>query len=427
MAIVLILLSTGIFLLSGAGLAYIVGALGVMVFWITGNGNYLAVLPQRIFSQIDVFSLMAMPLFMLTGEVMNRMGSTRALINFSKSLVGRFKGGLGHVNILTSVFFAGVSGSAAADAAALTNTLVPAMEDEGYSRPYAGAVTAASAIIGPIIPPSIVMIFYGALMQTSIGGLFAAGIIPGILLSVVLLGANTVFAHRGDHPGGRGTELPAFFTSFKQAAPALSLPVIILGGIVFGVVTPTEAAALAVLAAAAAGIFYGDLSLETIYESLKRTASIAGMIFIVMSAAACTAWVGSLEQWPELIAALAINAGFTGVQLLLLVNFVFLLAGMIMNVPMALFLLVPLFGPVLVSQGFEPIHLGVVLCFNLTLGMITPPFGGVLIVVSSVSGENYWKLALTTLPFVFIELALLIVIILVPGLSLFLPRLLGFL
>lgn len=423
----IVLAITGLLLASGSGLAYVVGALGVMVFWLTGNGNYLAVLPQRIFSQIDSFSLMAMPLFMLTGEVMNRMGSTRALINFSMSLVGRFKGGLGHVNILTSVFFAGVSGSAAADAAALTNTLVPAMREQGYTNRYAGAVTAASAIIGPIIPPSIVMIFYGSLMQTSIGGLFMAGIVPGLLLSAVLLLANTFFAHRDDHPGGKGAEIPSFLSTFKQAAPALTLPVIILGGIVFGVVTPTEAGALAVVAAAGAGFFYGSLSWKTIYESLRRTVITSGMIFMVMSAAACTAWIGSLEQWPQMIADVAIGAGLSGVRFLLLVNVVFLVAGMVMNVPMALFLLVPLFGPVLVAQGFNPIHLGVVLCFNLTLGMVTPPFGGVLIIVSSVSGENYWRLALETMPFVLVELVLLLTIILVPELSLFLPRVLGFL
>ncbi len=423
----LVLIATVLFLASGAGLAYVVGALGVLVFWATGNLNYLSVLPQRIFSQVDVFSLMAMPLFMLTGEVMNRMGSTRALINFSMSLVGRLKGGLGHVNILTSVFFAGVSGSAAADAAALTNTLVPAMRDQGYGNRYAGAVTAASAIIGPIIPPSIIMIFYGSLMQASIGGLFVAGILPGLLLSAVLLLTNAFFAHRDNHPGGRNAEIPRFGPAFAHAAPALTLPVVILGGIVFGVVTPTEAAALAVLAAGVAGTFYKHLKWQAIYESLRRTAVLTGMIFMVMTAAACAAWIGSLQQWPQSIADLAINAGLSGTQFLLMVNLVFLAAGMIMNVPMALFLLVPLFGPALVAQGFEPIHLGVVLCFNLTLGMITPPFGGVLIIVSSVSGENYWRLARSTLPFVLVEVVLLLGIILLPEITLMLPRALGFL
>jgi tripartite ATP-independent transporter DctM subunit len=207
-----------LFLISGAALAYVVGAAAVLSFIASDNIRYLAVLPQRIFSQLDVFALMAMVLFIMTGEVMNRTGVTRHLINFSMTIVGRFKGGLGHVNIMTSLFFAGVSGSAVADAAALSNTLIPAMREQGYSNRYAGAVTAASAVIGPIIPPSIILIFYGAWMQVSIGGLFAAGIIPGLLLGVVLLIANAVFAHRQDHPGGRGTQVPHFWSSFLKSS-----------------------------------------------------------------------------------------------------------------------------------------------------------------------------------------------------------------
>ena len=425
MAWIIVILGV-LFLLSGTALAYVVGALGVLTFWATDNLRYLAILPQRIFSQIDVFNLMAMPLFIMTGEVMNRMGSTKALIDFSMSLVGRFKGGLGHVNIMTSVFFAGVSGSAAADAAALSNTLVPAMRDQGYTNRYAGAVTAASAIIGPIIPPSIILIFYGALMQTSIGGLFAAGIIPGLVLACALLISNSFFAHRQNHPGGKDHKTPPFFKSLIFAAPALMLPTIILGGIVFGVVTPTEAAGLAVIASLGAGLFYGHVSWQTVTESFKRTAVVTGMIFMVMSAAACAAWIGSLEQWPQRLATLATESGLTGLRFLLAVNLVFLAAGMVMNVPMALFLLVPLFGPACIAQGVHPTHLGIILCLNLTMGMITPPFGGVLIIVSSVSGENYWSLALATLPFVLVEVVVLLLIILVPELSLYLPRLLGF-
>ena len=243
-----------LFLISGAALAYVVGAAAVLTFIASDNARYLAVLPQRIFSQLDVFALMAMVLFIMTGEVMNRTGVTRHLINFSMSIVGRFRGGLGHVNIMTSIFFAGVSGSAVADAAALSNTLVPAMREQGYTNRYAGAITAASSVIGPIIPPSIILIFYGAWMQVSIGGLFAAGILPGLLLGVALMLANAVFAHRHGHPGGRGTQIPPFWPSLLKSMPALMLPTIILGGIVFGIATPTEAAGVAVAAPRAAGL-----------------------------------------------------------------------------------------------------------------------------------------------------------------------------
>lgn len=415
-----------LFLVSGAALAYVIGAAGVLAFLASENVRYLAILPQRIFSQLDVFALMAMALFIMTGEVMNRTGVTRHLIDFSMCLVGRFKGGLAHVNILTSVFFAGVSGSAVADAAALSNTLVPAMREQGYTNRYAGAVTAASSIIGPIIPPSIILIFYGALMQTSIGALFAAGIVPGLLLAAGLMIANTIMAHRWNHPGGREADIPRFFPTLRRAAPALLLPVIILGGIVFGVVTPTEAAALAVIAALGAGIYYGGVKGRTIYQCLERTAVLTGSIFMVMAAAAIAAWIGSLEQWPQQIARLVTDSGLTGTQFLLIVNLFFLAAGMFMDVPMALALLVPLFGPACLAQGVDPTHLGIILCLNLTMGLITPPLGGCLIIVSTISEENYWSLARSTLPFILVEVVVLLMLTLFPSISLFLPRLLGF-
>jgi tripartite ATP-independent transporter DctM subunit len=412
-------------LIAGSALAYVVGGSAVLCFIGVDKARYLAILPQRIFSHVDIFVLMAMVLFIMTGEVMNRTGVTRHLIDFSMSIVGRFKGGLGHVNIMSSIFFAGISGSAVADAAALSNTLIPAMCEKGYSRRYAGAVTAASSIIGPIIPPSIILIFYGAWMQVSIGALFAAGMIPGLLLGAVLLLTNGIIAHRYNHPGGRGEAVPPFWPSLRRSSLALMLPVIILGGIVFGVVTPTEAAAVAVAVALAAGFYYGGVTPRILWQCLERTAILSGSIFMIMTAAACSAYISSLEQWPAAIARMAMDLNLTGVYFLLLVNVIFFAAGMVMDVPMALALLVPLFGPAAVAQGIDPVHLGIVLCLNLTMGLITPPLGNCLIVISAISGENYWNLVWATLPFVLVEVGVLLIITLVPALSLFLPRVLG--
>ena len=191
-----IILIFALLLLSGSAFAYLMGAVGVLSFVAAGKAAYLSILPQRIFAQLDVFAFMAMPLFILTAELMTRAGTTKALINFALSLVGRFHGGLGHVNVLTSVFFAGISGSAVADAAALSRTFVPAMVDRGYDKYYAGAITAASSMIGPIIPPSIIMIIYGGLTGTSVAALFVAGVIPGILLAASLMLLNNWMAHR---------------------------------------------------------------------------------------------------------------------------------------------------------------------------------------------------------------------------------------
>jgi tripartite ATP-independent transporter DctM subunit len=419
-ALVLVLLVA-----SGAAIAYAIGAGSVLAYIATDRPQYLAILPQRIFAQLDVFALLAMPLFILTGEIMNRSGITRVLIDFSMALTGRLKGGLGHVNILTSVFFAGISGSAVADAAALSNTLVPAMRERGYTATYAGAVTAASSIIGPIIPPSIILIIYGALMQTSVAALFIAGIMPGLLLAVALFILNAYFAHRDGHPGGRDEDIPPLLPSLVKTLPALSLPVIIMAGIVFGLTTPTEASAVATLAAIAAGWIYGGVSLRMLRDAFQRAAMLTGAIFMILSAVAVLGYLAGLLGWPDYLASLVKDAGLSGIEYLLMINVIFLVAGMIFDIPVALTLLVPILAPAALAQGIDPVHLGIVLCFNLCIGLISPPLGGCLIVVSTVSKVGYWRLARAILPFVAVEIAVLIVLVFVPGIILFLPRLAG--
>ncbi|MEM9009858.1 MAG: TRAP transporter large permease [Pseudomonadota bacterium] len=415
-----------VLLLSGAALAYVIGGTTVLAFLATGNERYLAILPQKIFSQIDVFALMAMPLFILAGEIMNRGGVTRALIDLSMALVGRLTGGLGHVNVMTSVFFAGISGSAIADAAALSNTLVPAMRSQGYSATYAGAITAASAIIGPIVPPSIILIFYGALMQTSVTALFMAGIVPGLLLAGALFVTNAIAAWRGGHPRLSREEAPALGPTFLRSLPALSLPAIILGGIVLGWMTPTEAAAIAVLAALGAGLFYEGLTRAGLVQSLVRTAMLTGSIFMILTAVAALGHLGALEKLPEAIAETVTDWGLGPLEFMLAMNVMFILAGMVLDIPVALALLVPLLAPVALAQGADPTHLGIVICFNLCIGLVSPPLGGCLLVVSTVTGVNYWRLAWTTLPFVLVELVVLGLLVAVPEISLALPRALGF-
>ncbi len=415
-----------VFLVCGTAIAYVAGATAVLTYISADKARYLAILPQRIFAQLDVFAFMAMPLFILTGEIMNRAGITKALIEFSMSVVGRLKGGLGHVNIMTSVFFAGISGSAVADSAALSNTLVPAMREQGYTKLYAGAVTAASSIIGPIIPPSIILIVYGALMETSVAALFIAGIVPGLVLAGALFAVNAWFAHRHNHPGGRSADIPAFWPAFRKAAPALALPIIIVGGIVVGIVTPTEAAALAVGTAIGVGYMYGNINGPVVWQSLERTAILTGAIFMILAAVACIGYIAGLLRWPQHLAEFVAAAGLDGLEYLLMINVIFLIAGMIMDIPVALTLLVPILAPVAIAQGINPVHLGIVLCFNLCIGLITPPLGGCLIVVSTVTKENYWRLARAILPFAAAEVVVLGVLILVPDLSLFLPRAAGF-
>jgi tripartite ATP-independent transporter DctM subunit len=423
----LVLSAMVVLLASGTAVAYALGASSVLAFIASDNLRYLAIMPQRIFSQIDVFSLMAMPLFILAGEIMNRAGITRALVDFAMAMLGRLKGGLGHVNVLASVFFAGISGSAVADAAALGNTLVPAMVARGYPPLYASALTAAASVIGPIIPPSIVMIFYGAVMQTSVAALFVAGVVPGLMLGGVLFAANAWFARRHNHPGGRAEDVPPFWPALGRALPALSLPLIIMGGIVFGIVTPTEAAALTVVAALAVGAWYGGLGRAALSESLVQTAALTGAIFMILGAVACFGWLAGHEQLPTRLAAFVTEMGLGRVEYLIVINLIFIAAGMLLDPPVALALLVPLLAPPAVALGVDPVHLGIVLCLNLTIGLITPPVGGCLLTVSTVCKVEYWALARAILPFAVLEVLLLLVLVLVPEFSLFLPRWFGLL
>lgn len=414
-----------VLLASGLALAYVIGTTAVLAFLASGNGRYLAILPQKVFSQISVFSLLAMPLFILAGEIMNRGGVTKALIDLSMALVGRLRGGLGHVNVMTSVFFAGISGSAIADAAALSNTLVPEMVRQGYSRTYAGAITAASVIIGPIVPPSIILIFYGAIMQTSVAALFVAGVLPGLLLAVALFAVNGIYAHLEQHPKSEPGSTPGIFAAILSALPALSLPIIILGGIVFGWMTPTEAAAVAVVSAFVAGGFYTGLSFKDVSESLKRTAILSGSIFIILCAVAALGHVAALERVPQAIAGLVQELGLGPVGFLLVMNLIFIVAGMVLDITVALALLVPLLAPVALANGADPVHLGIVICFNLSIGLVSPPLGGCLLIVSTVTGINYWALARRVMPFVIVEILVLGVLIFVPEISLMLPRAMG--
>lgn len=427
MQAVFLFILIGAGLLSGAAIAYVIGAASILTFILGDQANFMAALPQRLFSQLDVFAFLAMPLFIFAGDLMNRGGIASALIDFSMSLLGRLHGGLGHVNILTSVFFAGVSGSAVSDAAALGNSLVPEMQRRGYSLEYAVAITGASSIIGPIIPPSSILIFYGALMNTPVAALFAAGVVPGLLLAAMLMVMNAFYAWRDDHPGGAGSQadIPPIGKSFMRALPAMTLPVIILGGTLFGVMTPAEAAAVAVAAALVIGLAYRELDREAIRQSAIRTAVMLGALFIILCAISTFSYIAALDRLPQAIAAQITALGLGPLQYLMLVNVVFLIAGMAMDVKAAVALFAPIFVPVALAMGIDPVHLGIVICFNISTGLLSPPIGGVLLILATTCNINYWRLIRATLPFFFAEVALLIVLTFFPAISLALPHALG--
>lgn len=425
MVLALVLILVVLILVAGTALAYATGAVAVLLYLLLDMQKFLAMAPQLVFSQVDFFALMALPLFILVGEIMSRGNVTRVMVDFAMSLMGRLKGGLGHVNVLTSVFFAGISGSAVADAAALSNTLVPAMVERGYSKAYAGAITAASSIIGPLIPPSIIFIFYGATLGVDIAALFAAGIVPGLLLAAALMLANAFFAYRFGHPSSGDDQRQSVVASFFNALPALSLPVIIVMGIVFGVMTPTEAAAIAVFAAIGAGLFYRSLGLQDLKDSIARTAVLTGSIFMFFAAAGLVIYLCALTQLPQLISSYTSGLNFSGTTYLLVMVCVFLVMGMVLDTLLALALIAPVLVPTAIAQGGDPVHVGVCLCLTLAMGMITPPLGGSILVVSAVTGSSYWQLFRSVLPLLLVEVLVLLAVVTLPELTLFLPRFFG--
>ncbi len=422
MTIILVMLIILLFLAAGTALAYATGAGAVLFYIFLDMKEFLAMAPQLVFSQVDFFALMALPLFMLVGEIMNRGNITHVLVDFAMSLIGRARGGLAHVNILTSVFFAGISGSAVADAAALSNTLVPSMVERGYSKTFAGAITAVSSVIGPIIPPSIILIFYGATMGVDIAALFAAGIVPGLMLAVALMIANTFFAHRHQHPGGKDEDRQPILLSLARALPALLLPLIIVLGIVFGVMTPTEAAAVAVFAAIAVGYYYRSLDLKALKASVSRTVVLTGTIFMFFASAALVIYLSALVKLPQTISAFVLTLEFSGTTYLLLLAVVFLAIGMVLDTLLALALVAPVLVPTAITQGSDPVHVGICVCLTLAMGLITPPLGGSVLVVSAVTGTNYWALFRWVIPFLLVELVVLLAVIVFPQATLFLPR-----
>lgn len=407
----------------GVALAWALGATGILLYPATGYDTYLQALPRRIFSQMDVFALMAMPLFILVGELMNRLKVTDVLIRFSMLLVGKSKGGLGHVNIATSLFFAGVSGSAMADAAALSTTLVPSMREKGYSAEYAGAITAASSMIGPIIPPSIILIFYGAIMGVDVATLFAAAVVPGLLLALTLFLANAIFARIENHPREDGR--PPFVETVLRALPALLMPAIVIAGIVFGLVTPTEAGALAVVAVMAASFLLGTLTMTAVRDSFIQAAKLTGVIFSLLVSAAAINFLAALSGLPELVGewASSLNLSLPGFVVLMLA--VFLVCGMFLDTQVALVLVAPILAPAAYALGGDPVHLGIVICLTISLGLITPPIGGAILVVTSVTGTPYGRLMRATLPFVIVEFLLILFFALCPEVVMALPRLIN--
>lgn len=413
-------------MLMGLPIGVTLGVAGIAGLVQIGGDNFLMMAPKRFFEGLDLFTFMAMPFFILAGEIMNRSGITEKLAAFADALIGYTRGGLAHSNMIASVLFAGMTGAAVADTAAFGNTLVPAMVKEGYSRPFSCAVTVAGSIIGPTIPPSNLMVIYGSLMGVSIAGLFAAGILPGLLICLLCMAVIAALGKRLNLPKSKERfSLLRILWAFKSSFLAILMPGIILGGILFGIVTPTEAAAIAVFyALLISTVVYRALKLADIVDMLVRTARITGIVFLIIASASILSWWMTFMQIPQKIADFFLFLSSDPRVIIGLILGLLLAIGMFMDINAALIILAPVLAPLTATIGMDPVHAGIMIVLALNISLMTPPVGACLFVLSSVTGERIERISMSLLPFLAVEILVLILVAYWDKMTLWIPHLL---
>jgi tripartite ATP-independent transporter DctM subunit len=383
------------------------------------------VIPQKIAMAANSFPLLAAPLFILMGNVMNSAGISYRIFDFAKAVVGWMRGGLCHANIIGSVIFAGMSGSAVADAAGLGTVEIEAMRKEGYAAETAGAITAASATIGPIIPPSLPMIVYGVAAETSVGALFMAGVIPGLLMAGALMAMVRRIAIRDGLPRHPFEGWRAVWRSFRRAFWALIAPMLLIGGMFSGVFTPTEAAAVAVVYALVLGLLvYREFTWRQLPKLILDTVETTGVVMALVMTATLLGYCLTVARIPQEFGALLVALGTNPLVYLLIVNVLLLVVGCVMEALAAMLVLIPILVPTALKLGIDPVQFGLVFVLNLMIGTITPPVGVVLFVTAKVADVPFGRLARATLPYVWALLAVLLAVTAWPPLATFLPGLL---
>ena len=409
----------------GIPLALVMGITGIVV--LIAMGVPLEVVAQRMFTGIDSFPLMAVPFFILAGDLMNRGGTTVRIIGFANSLVGHIRGGLAHACVVANMIFAGISGSSVADASAIGSIMIPSMEKSGYDLDFSAALNSVAATIGPIIPPSIIMVIYGVSVNVSVGGLFAAGFVPGILMGLALMIVVTRVAKKKNYPTSEGFSGKRVAAEFRSSVWALMAPIIILGGILGGVFTPTEAAAVAVIYSFFVGKFiFREIAWKDVPHILFQSGITTGAILLIISLANVFAWVIAANQVPVKLSALFLSATSNPYVFLLIVNILLLIVGMFMETGAAIILLAPILAPIAVKLGIHPLHFGFMMVLNLAIGMATPPVGVCLFVSCGITGLSLERVSAASMRFVAALLGVLLLVTYVAPISLFLPRMLGF-
>lgn len=385
----------------------------------------LVTVPQTMASGVNSFVVLAVPLFILTGKLMNLGGVSDRIFRFANVLVGYLPGGLGHVNVVSSVFFSGMSGAAVSDAAGLGPVLIRAMRSHGYDKAFSSAVTAASSTIGPMIPPSLPAVVYAVSAGVSVGALFIAGILPGLIMAILLMGVVAYLSYVRNYPRGYSPSVGEAWIAFRGAFLPLLTPAIIIGGIVGGAFTATEAAGVAVLYSAVLGLFvYRELSWGGLVQALRETAQLAAAIGLIVAAATLYGGVLIRAQIPQVVLEAFTSFADSPLVVLLILNFFLLLVGCFIETIAAITILMPLLIPLLQAFDIDPLHFGVIMILNLMIGLLTPPLGLVLFVISKIGDISVLALVRALGPFYLILVVALAIVTLFPGVALWLPNML---
>jgi C4-dicarboxylate transporter DctM subunit len=426
MIFVILIISFVFFLVIGVPIAFVLG-LTPLVALLSQGTTPLVLVAQRIFTGMDSSVLMAVPFFILAGNIMSAGGMTRRLVNFCNVLVGGFRGGLAYVTVVISMIFAGITGAAVAEASAVGSILIPAMKKEGYPTDFAAAVTATSSTMGPIIPPSIPFIIYGVLGEVSIASLFLAGLVPGLMLGLLLMGLVWYYARTRRFPKGDRLSFRGALKASLDAGLVVMTPAIILGGILTGVFTPTESGCIAVFYALLLSLFvHRDMKLRDLPPLLVRTGVTSSLVMLVIGTASIFSWLLASEQIPQVIAETILNATHNKWLILLSVNALLLMVGCIMETTASLIIFTPILLPLMTRIGVDPLHFGVIIVFNLVIGLTTPPVGVCLFVACSIAQISLERLSRAVLPFLLAAVTVLLLCTYWEALVMAVPKYFGY-
>ncbi len=424
---VLLLILTFLLLLAlGVPIAYSIGLSSMVVLIANMDGSIaLTIIAQRMATGLDSFSLLAIPFFILAGQIMNTGGIANRLINFAKSFLGFLPGGLTYVNVVACMLFGAISGSAVAAASAIGSFMVPRMVKEGYPKPFSASINIASSTTGLVIPPSNVLIVYSlASGGASIAALFLAGYIPGILMGLGLMIAGYVFAIRKKLPVSSTTSFKKMLKSFWDAFPSLLLLIIVMGGIVIGVFTATEASAIAVVYTLILAVpIYKEIGLKELSQVLVETVKTTSIVLFLVATSMSLSWVLAFENIPQSVSATLLNLSDNKIVILLIINLILLCVGIFMDITPAILIFTPIFLPVVTALGVDPVHFGIIMVMNLCIGLCTPPVGSVLFVGVGVAKTTIEKVLRPLIPLFLVLIGVLLLVTFIPSLSLWIPGL----